>query len=251
MKREVLRTYLEMTDAAESRPVPSPDPTARVERVENCPASFFRYLYVEVGRNYHWRDRLALDGRGDPRAAGGPVGLAAPAERRRRARRVLRAAAARRRLGRDRLLRLAARVPGPRPRQVPAGRGRCRRVATGRVAGLAAHLLARRPGRTAELPSPAVSVPSATETYEAELSDTPRRRSSLAIVVTLVARSKRPASRPSTRPSASVIISTGSSSSSGRAISATAVSRKPGRPRPRRRARPGLPPPGRRRRAPR
>ena len=26
--------------------------------MHECPASFFRYLYVEVGRNYHWIDRL-------------------------------------------------------------------------------------------------------------------------------------------------------------------------------------------------
>lgn len=58
MKREVVRTYLELTDAAGCPRLPSPDPSARVERVERCPASFFRYLYVEVGRDYHWRDRL-------------------------------------------------------------------------------------------------------------------------------------------------------------------------------------------------
>jgi GNAT superfamily N-acetyltransferase len=29
-----------------------------VERVEGCPPSFFRYVYAEVGRPYHWVDRL-------------------------------------------------------------------------------------------------------------------------------------------------------------------------------------------------
>jgi GNAT superfamily N-acetyltransferase len=29
-----------------------------VERAHACPPSFFRYLYAEVGRNYHWVDRL-------------------------------------------------------------------------------------------------------------------------------------------------------------------------------------------------
>jgi len=55
---EVTRTYLEMTAAAALRPASCPDPRARVERVEGCPASFFRYLYAEVGRRYHWVDHL-------------------------------------------------------------------------------------------------------------------------------------------------------------------------------------------------
>jgi GNAT superfamily N-acetyltransferase len=29
-----------------------------VERVEDCPVSFFRYLYAEVGRGYFWLERL-------------------------------------------------------------------------------------------------------------------------------------------------------------------------------------------------
>jgi len=55
---EVLRTYLEITDLASLRPAPCPDPRARVEPLLGCPASFFRYLYAEVGRSHHWRDRL-------------------------------------------------------------------------------------------------------------------------------------------------------------------------------------------------
>jgi len=55
---EVLRTYLELTEPAAGEAPVAPDPNARVERVVDCPASFFRYLYVEVGRAYHWRDRL-------------------------------------------------------------------------------------------------------------------------------------------------------------------------------------------------
>jgi GNAT superfamily N-acetyltransferase len=54
----VVRTYLEMTERDALRAVPSPDPGARVQEVLGCPASFFRYLYAEVGRNYHWVDRL-------------------------------------------------------------------------------------------------------------------------------------------------------------------------------------------------
>jgi len=56
--QEVLRTYLEMTSPADMRPARSADPHARVEKVEGCPPSFFRYLYAEVGRACHWVDRL-------------------------------------------------------------------------------------------------------------------------------------------------------------------------------------------------
>jgi GNAT superfamily N-acetyltransferase len=59
---EVIRTFLEMTDPAELRPARLADPQqaarVRVERMEQCPASFYRYLYAEVGRRYHWIDRL-------------------------------------------------------------------------------------------------------------------------------------------------------------------------------------------------
>jgi GNAT superfamily N-acetyltransferase len=58
-KIEVLRTYLEMTEPREIALVESPDSRARVEEVHDCPPSFFRYLYAEVGRNYHWVDRVA------------------------------------------------------------------------------------------------------------------------------------------------------------------------------------------------
>jgi len=55
---EVTRTYLQMQTSAQLVPAKSPDPRARVERMEACPPSFFRYLYAEVGRSYHWVDRL-------------------------------------------------------------------------------------------------------------------------------------------------------------------------------------------------
>jgi GNAT superfamily N-acetyltransferase len=55
---EVTRTYLEMRDPVELQPARCGDPRIRVEQMHECPASFFRYLYVEVGRNYHWIDRL-------------------------------------------------------------------------------------------------------------------------------------------------------------------------------------------------
>ena len=55
----VTRTYLRMTAREELKPARLLDPHARVERVHECPLSFYRYLYVEVGRAYHWVDRLA------------------------------------------------------------------------------------------------------------------------------------------------------------------------------------------------
>jgi len=58
MKREVLRTYLQLSDPARCPRVPPPVPGARVEQVLDCPPSFFRFLYTEVGRPYNWVDRL-------------------------------------------------------------------------------------------------------------------------------------------------------------------------------------------------
>jgi ribosomal protein S18 acetylase RimI-like enzyme len=34
---------------------------ARIERVSACPPPFYRYLYAEVGREWHWVDRLGWD----------------------------------------------------------------------------------------------------------------------------------------------------------------------------------------------
>ena len=57
-QEEVTRTYLEMTSPAELRPARSAEAGVRVEQVDGCPASFYRYLYAEVGRAYRWVDRL-------------------------------------------------------------------------------------------------------------------------------------------------------------------------------------------------
>jgi len=54
----VVRTYLELGEPCALRGAAAPDASARVERVRDCPPSFFRWLYAEVGRAYHWRDRL-------------------------------------------------------------------------------------------------------------------------------------------------------------------------------------------------
>jgi GNAT superfamily N-acetyltransferase len=56
---EVTRTYLEMRSPGDLRPATWPTDPPRLERIEACPGSFFRYLYAEVGRAYHWTDRLS------------------------------------------------------------------------------------------------------------------------------------------------------------------------------------------------
>jgi GNAT superfamily N-acetyltransferase len=58
MPTQVTRTYLELGSPAELRAVSAPDPAPRIERVGECPASFYRYLYAEVGRAFRWTDRL-------------------------------------------------------------------------------------------------------------------------------------------------------------------------------------------------
>jgi GNAT superfamily N-acetyltransferase len=55
---QVVRTYLEMRSPGDLRPALVPEDAPRLERIEDCPGSFFRYLYAEVGRAYHWTDRL-------------------------------------------------------------------------------------------------------------------------------------------------------------------------------------------------
>jgi GNAT superfamily N-acetyltransferase len=55
----VTRTYLEMTSPADHRPASGELAGLHVLRAVDCPVSFYRYLYGEVGRAYHWRDRLA------------------------------------------------------------------------------------------------------------------------------------------------------------------------------------------------
>ena len=55
---EVTRTYLEMRAASDLQAARCEDPGVRIERLNDCPVSLFRFLYVEVGRNYYWIDRL-------------------------------------------------------------------------------------------------------------------------------------------------------------------------------------------------
>ena len=55
---EVTRTYLQLSAPEELAPAHLTDSRLRIDRVTECPASFYRYLYREVGRFYHWIDRL-------------------------------------------------------------------------------------------------------------------------------------------------------------------------------------------------
>jgi GNAT superfamily N-acetyltransferase len=58
MDFEVTRTYLELAQPDDLNPARVDDSLVRIDRVAECPASFYRYLYSEVGRFYHWTDRL-------------------------------------------------------------------------------------------------------------------------------------------------------------------------------------------------
>jgi GNAT superfamily N-acetyltransferase len=55
---EVKRTYLQMNSREAFAPSRIDDPRVQIKQAFECPASFFRYLYSEVGRRYHWVDRL-------------------------------------------------------------------------------------------------------------------------------------------------------------------------------------------------
>jgi ribosomal protein S18 acetylase RimI-like enzyme len=55
---EVRRTYLELERPEQLHAWRSDDPGLRLDELCRCPASFYRYLYAEVGRPYHWVDRL-------------------------------------------------------------------------------------------------------------------------------------------------------------------------------------------------
>jgi GNAT superfamily N-acetyltransferase len=58
MKIEVTRTYLQLLHPTDLNAARVDDVRARIDRVVDSPASFYRYLYAEVGRFYHWIDRL-------------------------------------------------------------------------------------------------------------------------------------------------------------------------------------------------
>jgi GNAT superfamily N-acetyltransferase len=52
------RTYLEMKDPAHLMHASLPDADWRVEQMRDCAPEFWRFLYAEIGRDYHWVDRL-------------------------------------------------------------------------------------------------------------------------------------------------------------------------------------------------
>jgi len=54
----VNRTYLQMESPSELQAAAPTTEPVRIELAAACPASFYRFLYSEVGRNYHWVDRL-------------------------------------------------------------------------------------------------------------------------------------------------------------------------------------------------
>lgn len=56
---EVTRTYLEMRHPSELNAALSNDPLICLEQQPDCSVELFRELYAEVGRNYHWIDRLS------------------------------------------------------------------------------------------------------------------------------------------------------------------------------------------------
>src|SRR4051812_5274128 len=57
--RQAVRTYLQMHSPSDLQAADAPSPTVTVERLENCPPAVWRRLYTEVGREYHWVDRVA------------------------------------------------------------------------------------------------------------------------------------------------------------------------------------------------
>ena len=55
----VTRTFLEMASPDELVTGAPPVPAPVIERLERCSPELFRYLYAEVGRAFHWTDRLS------------------------------------------------------------------------------------------------------------------------------------------------------------------------------------------------
>ena len=52
------RTYLEMKEPQQLVHAALPDAEWRVEHMRDCAPEFWRFLYAEVGHDYHWVDRL-------------------------------------------------------------------------------------------------------------------------------------------------------------------------------------------------
>jgi len=54
-----VRTYLQMFEPSQLDGAPSPRADADVRHEDGTPVDLWRRLYAEVGRQYHWVDRLA------------------------------------------------------------------------------------------------------------------------------------------------------------------------------------------------
>jgi len=59
MPRHAVRTYLEMTDRSLLSDADAPSADVTLAREDACPPDVWRRLYADVGREYHWVDRLA------------------------------------------------------------------------------------------------------------------------------------------------------------------------------------------------
>lgn len=55
---QAVRTYLEMTDPSQLTGEAGPPADVTLQREPSCAPDLWRHLYVEVGREYHWIDRL-------------------------------------------------------------------------------------------------------------------------------------------------------------------------------------------------
>ncbi len=58
MIRQAVRTYLQMNAPEDLEPAPAPSADVTIDRLDACPPALWRTLYAEVGRDYHWVDRL-------------------------------------------------------------------------------------------------------------------------------------------------------------------------------------------------
>jgi len=56
---QVTRTYLELVDPSQLRPMPLVDANARFVKRAKCTADRYRALYRNVGQQWHWHDREA------------------------------------------------------------------------------------------------------------------------------------------------------------------------------------------------
>ena len=58
MSPQAVRTYLEMADRSQLSPADPPDASVTARRLADCSPALYRQLYADVGREYHWIDRL-------------------------------------------------------------------------------------------------------------------------------------------------------------------------------------------------